>query len=469
MQNGDLLQDLHVTDLTVAGAGVARVEGRVVFIEGALPGSVVQARVTGIRKGTVQAVQHDVVTASPFSTQPWCPHFQECGACLWQHFSLDGARAWKTRHVAETLARIGGVKGIDVRPILASPLEKEFRNKMAFAFGGEEALQLGLRPRNGKGIVPVTHCRLQGELTMRIVERVRLLARELGLDAWGGGKEGPRGRGYLRFLVVRVPQYRPDGVTQTVVECITGPGHDMAPPFAAKPGLSNRDAVQRMGEELMRDFSLTGFVHSERAALGDVAQGERRIWTGGEPCILERFGPLSISVPYNAFLQTNTGAASLLYEQIAHEAGLDGTQRVWDLYSGVGAIALYIAGKAREVHGFESAPQAVQAARHNSGASGMGHCIFHEGALNARYLSALPPPDVIIADPPRSGIETQIIDALNTTPAQKFLYISCDVATQARDIKRLSPAWEPVTSIPVDMFPHTPHVENMVVLNRVPG
>lgn len=469
MQNGDLLHDLHVTDMTIQGAGVARTEGRVVFIEGALPDSVVQARVTGIRKGTVQAVQHEVVVASPFSTQPWCPHFWDCGACLWQHFSLEGARAWKTRHVAETLARIGGVRGIDVRPILASPLEKGFRNKMTFAFGGGQTLQLGLRPRNGKGIVPVTCCELQDESTMRIVERVRLLAREFGLDARDGEKRAEGGRGYLRFLVVRIPQYRPGGAKQTVVECITGPGHDAKPPLATKPGLSNRDAVQRMGEELMRGFGVTGFAHSERSASDDVAQGERLIQTEGETRVVEQFGPLSIRVPHNAFMQTNTGAASLLYEQVAKEAGLDGTQRVWDLYSGVGAIALYIAGKASEVHGFESAPQAVQAARSNSGALGLGHCIFHEGEVNAGLLSSLPSPDVIIADPPRAGIATRVIDALNTIRARTFLYISCDAATQARDIKRLAGTWQPVTSIPVDMFPYTPHVENMVVMNRISG
>lgn len=469
MQNGDLLHDLQVTDMTIQGAGVARAGGRVVFIEGALPDSVVQARVTGIQKGTVRAVQHKVVVASPFSAQPWCSHFWECGACLWQHFSLDGARAWKTRHVTETLARIGGVRGIDVRPILASPLEKGFRNKMTFAFGGGQTLQLGLRPRNGKGIVPVTCCELQSEPTMRILERVRLLAREFGLDAREGEKKAESGRGYLRFLVVRVPQYRPDGARQTVVECITGPGHDAEPPFAVKAGLCNRDAVQRMGEELMRDFGVTGFVHSERCAPDDVAQGERLIQTEGETRVVERFGPLSIRIPHNAFMQTNTGAASLLYEQVANEAGLAGTQRVWDLYSGAGAVALYVAGKASEVHGFESSPQAVQAARRNSEALGAGHCIFHEGEIDAGLLSSLPPPDVIIADPPRAGIAARVIDALTMVRARTFLYISCDAATQARDIKRLSGAWRPVTSIPVDMFPYTPHVENMVVMNRISG
>ena len=478
MQVGDLLQDLSVTDCTVTGSGVARVDGRVVFIGGALPGSVVSARVTGMRKGTVQAVQYEVREPSPFFTPPWCPHHEECGACLWQHFSLEGARQWKARHVRETLARIGKIHDITVLPALASPLEKAFRNKMSFAFGpkndadngpkkradaGEPlGLEIGLRRRGGKGVVPVTHCGLQGGMTMRILEQVRAMAEESGLVAW----EDRGRRGYLRFLVVRVPSYRPQGAGQCLVECITGPAHEAR--ASGKTTLTNREAVHRMGLALVDAFGLTGFVHSERRDAADVAQGERLVWSEGESAVVERFGKTLLTVPYDAFIQTNTEAASLLYERIAEEAGLTGEQQVWDLYSGVGAIALSIADKAKEVHGFETGPSAVKAARANSRALGMSHCFFHEGAVTPDSFSSLPSPDVIIADPPRSGIESHIIDALGATHSKKFIYISCDVATQARDIARLSNIWMPVMSIPVDMFPYTPHVENIVVLNRIP-
>lgn len=467
MQNDEILRDLHVTDLTVSGDGVARAGGRVVFIEGALPGAVVHARVTGTRKGTARAVLHETVAPSPHAVSPWCPHCDECGACLWQHFSLSGARDWKTRHVRETLARIGNVKDISVTPTLASPLEKGFRNKMSFAFGGEEELLLGLRRRGGKGVVEVTRCGLQGEPTMRLLGRARTLAREAGLAAWRERRERKGGSGgYLRFLVVRVPEYRPDGAARVVVECITGPDHDAAP-RTAECGATNREAVRFLGRELVREFGLSGFVHSERASREDVAQGERTVWSTGQSHIVERFGAIEVMAPHGAFLQTNTGAASLLYEQAAIEAQLNGAQCVWDLYSGVGAIALYMAGRVREVHGFEKDPRSVEAAKNNSKTLGFDHCFFHQGTVTAERLAALPEPDVILVDPPRAGIEPHIVDTLDATYAKRIIYISCDIATQARDIKMFSDAWKPVKSIPVDMFPYTPHVENIVVLNRI--
>lgn len=468
MQIGDTLTNLTVTDLTVQGAGVARVDGRVVFVAGALPGSVVHARVTGLHKGTVQAVRLEECEPSPFAVSPWCPHYEDCGACLWQHFSLEGARQWKTRHVKETLARIGGTGAVDVVPALASPLEKGFRTKMTFAFGPgpgpEFAPQVGLRRRGGKGIVPVTHCGLQGDLTMRILALVRATVATLGLSTWGSGKKG--GRGYLRFLVVHTPAFRPEGKSQCLVECITGPDHKALGEKSAH-GPTNCEAVRRMGLALVREFGLSGFVHSERRDASDVAQGERIIWSEGESAVTETYGKGALIVPYNAFMQTNTGAASLMYERIAAEAGCTGRERIWDLYSGAGPIALYLADRASEVHGFEIAPSSVEAARTNSVALGMDRCVFHQGAVSPEHLSSLPAPDIIVADPPRSGIEPHIVDALGEIRAKKFIYISCDVATQARDIARLSNAWMPVTSIPVDMFPYTPHVENIVVLNRI--
>lgn len=468
MQNNDILHALQVTDLTITGAGVARADGRVVFIDGALPGSVVNARITGVHKGVVRAVQQELVVPSPFAVQPRCVHAEECGACLWQHFARQGELDWKTKQVKETLARIGAVQNIAVAPALPLPCDFGFRNKMAFAFGQEGAqLLLGLRRRNGKGIVPVDQCLMQDGPTMQILQKVRSLAKDYGLEGWREKPDEKRCRGYLRFLLVRIPDYRPDGTLQVMVECITGPGHDLAPPFSAGSKISNREAVRRMGEELVRDFGLLGFVHSERKALNDVAQGDRRIWSAKNDCLIEQYGELKLAIPYNAFAQTNTRAAIMIYELVRREANLDGTQCVWDLYSGVGAIALYLADKAREVHGFEIDPLAVKAAKNNSKALGFEHCFFHQGAITAELLQALPQPGLIVVDPPRAGLEAQVISAISATKARRMIYISCDVATQARDLNKLSATWNPVTSTPIDMFPYTPHVENVVVLNRI--
>lgn len=469
-QRGDVLYELAVTDLTVEGYGVARHQGRVVFVDGALPGSVVSARVSGTKKNIPHATVESVSSLSPHAVTPWCPHAKECGACLWQHFSREASLAWKHKHVSECLARIGKCADIPVESPTASPASRAFRNKMAFAFapGPEGKPFLGLRRRHSREILPVSHCGLQRSEVMDLLAYVREAIERLGLCAWSeaGTKRVPGRRGYLRFLVVHTPDHRPDGLPQLLVECITSPDHEGR--AGGRNGrLTNAHALRKLGLELMERFSLTGFLHTERKAQSAVAQGERVLDVLGARHYTEQFGHLRLRVPYNAFLQTNTALATLLYARIGAEAALNGEQVLWDVYSGVGSIALYLAERVKEAHGIEIQAESVAAAKENSVGLGYSHCHFHAGKLTAQRASSLSPPDVIIADPPRAGLEQEVIEVLlHTSTARTLLYLSCDVSTQARDIARLSPRWNAVKSIPFDMFPYTPHVENLVVLKQ---
>ncbi len=469
---GELLEDLTVTDLTVDGKAVARHEGRVVFLDAGLPGEVLSARIVKTAKRIIHAQVERSVKPSPHAVEPWCPHVADCGACAWQHFSLEAARDWKQKHVRETLARIGKVDAPVVHPLVPSPSGREYRNKMSFAFAPAAdpagGALLGLRKFRERTVVEVTECGLQPPQVMQLLAQVRQTVNRLGLEAW----QQESGEGYLRFLVVHTPLYAPKGKKQLLVECITGTNHKrVSGPGNGEEGqkpLSNAEKVRELGLELMKDYDLTGFVHSERASRPDVAQGERTRFLAGAGEYQERFGHLILTVPYNAFLQTNTAVAELLYAGIAEEAALSGKEVVWDLYSGVGGIALFLAGLAREVHGFEIQKDAVAAARDNSAALGYGHCRFHRGALSSSLSASSPAPDVIVVDPPRAGIDETVSELLLTVPAKRLIYVSCDPGTQARDIARLAPAWKVRHSRPYDMFPYTPHVENMVVLDRIP-
>ena len=253
------------------------------------------------------------------------------------------------------------------------------------------------------------------------------------------------------------------------MECITGSNHRAVPSGGGKSrsARSNTDAVRALGLKLMEEFSLTGFVHLERRNPSDVAQGEWVVFSTGSGKYRERFGHLVLTVPHNAFLQTNSGLAALLYECALEEAALTGGETVWDLYCGAGAIALHAAGRAGEVHGFDAQPDAIAAARKNGAALGLAHCHFHQGAMSPSLLASAAKPDVIFADPPRAGIDRSVINALLAAPARRLVYISCDPGTQARDVALLSPAWKTLRSRPADMFPYTPHVENIVVLDRI--
>lgn len=470
LQADDLLAPLTITDVTIEGQGVARYQGRVIFLEQGLPGDVVAARVKKITKNIVYANIETLLQPSPHTVTPWCPHAEECGGCLWQHFSPSAACAWKEKHVRETLTRIGKIPDIPVSAIISSPQSRQFRNKMSYAFfpGEGGSTLLGLRRRKEKSVIEITACGLQPPVAMQLLECVRQSVNLQNLAAWDppsvrdSDKQAEPGRGYLRFLVIHTPEYAPKGQRQLLVECITGTAHEAH----CSPGLKNKDAVYRLGQELMERFDLTGFVHSERKSKSDIAQGERTVTVLGADEYQESFGELLLSVPHNAFLQTNTRTATALYESIAEEAGLDGTQVLWDVYSGVGGIALFLAGKAQEVQAFEIQKEASAAAMRNSARLGYEHCHFHASALTQKLARTLPPPDVIIMDPPRAGISPEVVDILCGIPAKKLLSVSCDVATQARDIARLNSVWLPAKAIPVDMFPYTPHLENLIVLRR---
>ena len=465
---GTLLESLTVTDMTVDGGAVARRQGQVIFLDAGLPGEELSARVVKRVKRVVHAQKERSLRPSPHAVTPWCPHAADCGACSWQHFAPEAAQAWKQKHVRETLARIGHLADPDVAPLVFSPRDRGYRNKMSFAFAPgatpEQKTLLGLRRFREQSVVEVTDCGMQTPEVMRMLAGARQLVNSLGLEAWQG-----RGAGYLRFFVVHTPMYEPQGKKQMLVECITGDDHRRTGAVrgdgSGKP-LSNADKVRELGHALMRDFGLTGFAHSERRHPADLAQGERRVFLAGSGEYQERFGGLVLTVPYSAFLQTNTEVAALLYAGVAEEAGLTGREVVWDLYSGVGGIALYLAEQAREAHGFEIQAEAVDAARKNSKALGHAHCHFHKGAVSASLLADVPQPDVIIADPPRAGIDEPVLAFLLTTPARRLVYVSCDPGTQARDIARLAPALKVLRSRPYDMFPYTPHVENIVVLER---
>lgn len=453
---GDTLPALTITDLTVSGGAVARHNGRVVFLDRGLPDDVVSATVTSVKKRITHAEVTEIVTPSPHRVEPWCPHFTECGGCTWQDLALPSHAEWKARHLRETLTRIGGVADPGFLGLIASPKTRAFRNKMSFAFGLNSAGQttLGLRQRGAHIIVEVTDCMLQAPLAMKIVARVRAFVQDADLPSW----DEPQG--YLRFLVVRIPEFQSGDTPTCIVECITGPE-----PKGRQPACDA--AVRALARDLVEgDLAVSGFVHSERKHPAQVSQGERMLFSLGQVNYEECIGQLTLQVPYDSFLQTNTGAAALLYEQVARFAGLTGTECLWDVYCGVGGIGLSLAPQAASVHGFDWQESSITAARKNSARLGYAHGRFVAGPLPVTLAKETSSPDVIILDPPRAGMEPEVTKLIAASSARRIVYVSCDVATQARDIARLGAEWQVEKSVAVDMFPYTPHGESIVLLRK---
>jgi 23S rRNA (uracil1939-C5)-methyltransferase len=437
--------ELAVTRLALGGKGVARVDGLVVFVDGGLPGARVRARIERARKGFAEAVALETLSPSPQAVAPACRHFGVCGGCAWQDLDYPAQLFWKREQVAETLARLGDLAEVTVPETVASPRLYAYRNKMEFAFAGN--LHLGLYERRRPGrVLDVEECWLMEPWAAAVVGFFREACRETGLPA----HDARTGKGAWRHLVLR--QSAATGAR--LVHLITGPARGLG------------DIPHRLGQALMARFpEVTGFVHSIRRAPAAVAVGERQVLALGEPRLEETVGRVRLVVSPDAFLQTNTEAAARLYELVARAAGAAPEGTAWDLYCGGGGIALTLARQFGLVHGVEADARAIEDARDAAAQNGLGNCVFHVGdAAKAMADLAQARPDTVVLDPPRAGAAPEVLAAILAAAPARVVYVSCHPATLARDLKILSELYRVDWVAPVDLFPHTPHIESVAAL-----
>ncbi len=472
LRPGDILE-LTVDGLAAGGRAVCRHEGRVVFVAGGLPGQRVRAKLTTVKRRFAEATLDAVLGPSPIQCAPFCAHFGDCGGCAWQDLPYAEQLRWKERFVIDALGRIGGLRDANVLPILASPAQRGFRNKMEFAFSQDRdgQLHLGLRRRASRAVVDITECHLQTPLTAAIVAAVRELARESGLPGWDDRRQD----GFWRFLVVREPELGRQAATgtpsgnepaegtpgrQCMIQCITG----------RHPGAAQ--AVSRLAEALRARFpEVTGVVHSLRLDPEQVAYGERVLAVDGEAVLTERLGDNDLLLGPDSFFQTNTAAAGLLYDEARRMAAAGPDDTVWDLYSGVGAIALHLARTAGAVRGFEITPEAVNDARANAARNNILNCSFVSGDVRASLRRERPgegaSPRIVVMDPPRAGLHEDVVETVAAHRPERIVYVSCNPATLARDVALFAGRGYALQEArPVDLFPHSPHVECVALLTR---
>lgn len=439
--------ELVVDKLAFGGRGLSRVDGFVVFIERGLPGQKVSALVTKVKKGFAEARVVRVIEQSPDYTPPFCPHFEVCGGCAWQDLDYAAQLRWKREHVIESLARLAGIGEIEAAATVPSPMTRHFRNKMEFAFIGN--LHLGLHEReNPRRVFDVEHCSLMSDFTMALVRETLKFCRETGQAAFHGGT----GNGFWRYLVVREGK----NTGQRMAQVITGPMED------------GEKIVLALGEHLTRTFpELTTFVHSIRTSRSAYAIGEKTVFTLGPKAIEERLGGVLCQVSPDSFLQTNTAAAGELYRLVTEAGAFTGEETIWDLYAGSGGVALTLASKVKRVIGVESSETAVADAKKAMLLNGVNNCEFMCGdVLETLSLLNDGVPDAVILDPPRGGTHPEVAAALAEIGPAKIIYISCNPATLARDAALLLEKYRAVSVTPVDLFPHSPHVECVMVLEK---
>jgi|GEM_PF-9104 len=471
MKRGDELI-MTVERYGAEGKGVARLDGFVVFVRGGVPGDVVCGRLTRVRKNFADAEIASVTTPSLHRVTPRCRYFGTCGGCVWQHLAYPAQREFKRQQVRDALEHIGGFAGIEVQPTLGADDPYYYRNKMEFSFGvrwlTREELDaaehrdreqsplhrfaLGLHiPQRFDRVLDVHECFLQSAESAAIVNAVREFAEMRELTIYSTLTH----TGYLRNLVIREGRHTGDRMVNLVTS-------------EDRPELMHEFA----GMMRTRFPSVTTIVNNITTRKSQVATGDREVVLYGPGFIRERLGTRVYNISANSFFQTNTLQAERLYDTVRQMADLRPTDTVFDLYSGTGTIALHVAADAASVVGVESVPGAVADAQRNAAEQGITNCTFLLGDLkerivdDTRLVAEHGSPTVIIADPPRAGMHPKVVTRIKEMHSQRIVYVSCNPATQARDLKVLCAdgAYTIDRVQPVDMFPHTMHVENVVRL-----
>lgn len=472
-----LLEHVTITDYAAEGKSVARVNDMVVFVPWAVPGDVCDLQVYRKKHSFMEAEVVRYIEFSPRRTQPFCQHFGVCGGCKWQQLPYEEQLRMKQQQVFDQLTRIGKVKLPEFRPILGSVKTQEYRNKLDFGCANkryltkEQLKSLPPAPSQGGGakevpaigfhitgafdkILPIEKCWLMDDLHNQIRNAVYDYAMEHQLSFFDLRAQ----KGLLRDVIIRNSD---TGEWLVILQF----HYDETGGEAEAKGL-----LQHLADHFPQISSL---MYLDNQKCNDTIGDQEILTFKGRDHIFEQMEDLRFKVGPKSFYQTNTEQAYHLYSVVRELAGLTGQELVYDLYTGTGTIANFVARQARQVIGIEYVPEAIEDAKVNSEINGIGNTLFFAGdmkdVLSDSFIEQYGRPDIIITDPPRAGMHPDVVKTILRAAPQRIVYVSCNPATQARDLQALDEAYEVVAVQPVDMFPHTPHVENVVLLTRKQG
>ncbi len=463
-----ILENIEITDVAAEGKALARVDDLVVFVPFVVPGDVVDLKLIKKKHHYAEAEVINFHKKSSLRTEPFCPHFGVCGGCKWQCLPYGEQLKWKQRQVMDNLTRIGKIDLPECSPILGSKKIKEYRNKLEFGCSNKrwltkEQIASGQHFEHGESIgfhaggafdkiLPIEECHLMNSINDRLRNDIRDYAYEHGLSFFDACEH----TGLLRGLMIRLSN---TGELMLLVQfCIL------------KTDVEEPLAMRLMGHLKEKHPEVTSLLWVNNTkfndTFGDLAV---HVFSGTDHIFLEMEG-LRFKVGPKSFYQTNTEQAYELYKVARDFANLSGEELVYDLYTGTGTIANFVASKAKQVIGIEYVPEAIEDAKVNSQLNDIHNTQFYAGdmkdILNKDFIQKHGQPDVIITDPPRAGMHADVVGTILTASPQRIVYVSCNPATQARDLQMLDTNYTVVKIQPVDMFPHTQHVENVVLLER---
>jgi 23S rRNA (uracil1939-C5)-methyltransferase len=460
----EVLENVTITDIADKGQALARVNEMVVFVTGVIPGDVCDIQIKRKRKNYAEGYVTKVKEFSKLRIEPKCSYFGVCGGCKWQHLSYEKQLEFKNKQVRDALQRIGKVQVEAFEPILGSANVFEYRNKLEFSFSHKRWLtqeevdsgqvfddvpSLGFHvPGRWDKVLDIKQCHLMAEPSNAIRNRVREIALANDFSYYNLNEQ----TGFLRNLIVRSTMTGEWMVILSVAE------------------VREKD-VKLILDTLVAEFpQLTSVLWVYNNKPNDtIADLDIQVHHGKDH-ILEEMEGLKFRVGPKSFYQTNGPQAYELYKVARDFADLKGDEVVYDLYTGTGTIAQFVAKKAKKVVGIEYVEAAIDDAKVNAELNGIGNCTFYAGDMKDVFTQELiakeGKPDVVITDPPRAGMHADVVARLNELLPDRIVYVSCNPATQARDVQLLSENYEVKKARPVDMFPHTHHVESVVLLER---
>jgi 23S rRNA (uracil1939-C5)-methyltransferase len=460
---------LQLNHLSGDGKAVGKVEGLVVFADNAVPGDLARIRIWKVKKNYAEGRAVEILEPSEHRVTARCRHFGVCGGCRWQNLSYEAQKEFKRQHIINVFQHIGEFETPNVLSTIGCESPYFYRNKMEYTFSNrrwltkeeldqvkelvpEVALGFHIPDRFDK-VLNTTECFLQSELSAKIVNRVRDFCKSMSLSVYSTKSH----EGFLRHLVIRDAKM----TGELMVNLVT----------------TNYEPVvmNKFVEILKVEFpEITTIVNNITDRKSMIAFGDTEKLLHGSGYITERLGNYNFRISANSFFQTNTFQAEKLYRTVKELADISPQDVVYDLYSGTGTIAIYLSDLAERVIGIEVVQSAIHDAEINAENNHVSNCYFIQGDLKDRltkdrsWLDEHPMPNIIIVDPPRSGMHSKVVEQIVQLKPERIVYVSCNPATQARDSKLVaSGGYKLVKVQPVDMFPHTDHIESIALFSRI--
>jgi 23S rRNA (uracil1939-C5)-methyltransferase len=454
-------ENVQIIDIAEEGKGVGKADDFVLFVDKAVPGDIADVQVYRSKKNFGEGKITELKKASEYRTEAFCEHFGTCGGCKWQHMTYEAQLKFKQKSVVDALSRLAKINVDGIMPIVPSPADRYYRNKLEYTFSNKRWLYDGENKEDGTlnmnalgfhipgrfdKILDVNHCYLQAEPSNSLRNEIRDFTIQQGYTYYDLRNHS----GMLRNLIVR---------TSSTGEIMVIVVFAYVEPDEINKLMSHIDA---------RFPEITSLLYIENQKKNDTIFDQDVVAFKGPEYIHEEMNGIKFRIGPKSFYQTNSIQALRLYEITRDFAGFKGDELVYDLYTGAGTIANFVAGHVRKVVGVEYVPTAIEDAKVNSAINNITNTKFYAGdmkdVLVADFVAEHGKPDVIITDPPRAGMHPDVVARLMEIEAPKIVYVSCNAATQARDLLVLKEKYDTVKIQPVDMFPHTQHVENVVLL-----